>query len=133
MLAAEALQPGDEVAREGFTVDQTFFDQTQPTSTYFDDVPSTAAIYLDPDGTPRDVGTTLRNPDLAETSRSSGARAPSGFYRGEVAEAIADAAADPPIAADADHTWRKGLMTERDLERLHGARAQADRTSATAA
>ena len=49
------------------TVDQTFFDQTQGNVDYFNDIPSTAAIYLDPDGTPRDVGTTLRNPDLART------------------------------------------------------------------
>ena len=34
---------------------------------YFDDVPSTQALYLDPDGTPHDVGTVLRNPDLART------------------------------------------------------------------
>ena len=61
------LQPGIDVARRGFTVDQTFFDQTTPAVDYFDDVPSTAAIYLDPDGTPRDVGSTLRNPDLAKT------------------------------------------------------------------
>ena len=36
----------------------------------FDDVPATAALYLDPDGTPRDVGTTLRNPDLARDVRA---------------------------------------------------------------
>ena len=50
----------------GFPVDQTFFDQTAPNVDFFDDVPSTAAIYLDPDGTPKDVGTTLRNPDMAK-------------------------------------------------------------------
>ena len=48
-------------------VDQTFVDQTTPVVDYFNDIPSTAAIYLDPDGTPRDVGSTLRNPDLART------------------------------------------------------------------
>ena len=46
----------------GFVVDQTFFDQTLPNVDFFDDVPSTAAIYLDPDGTPRDVGTLLPQP-----------------------------------------------------------------------
>ena len=63
----KALQPGIDVARHGFTVDQTFVDQTTPNVDFFDDIPSTAAIYLDPDGTPRDVGSTLRNPDLART------------------------------------------------------------------
>src|SRR5262245_10923365 len=52
----KALKPGIEVASRGFTVDQTFIDQTTPVVDYFNDVPSTAAIYLDPDGTPRDLG-----------------------------------------------------------------------------
>src|SRR3954454_22977587 len=60
-----ALQPGIRVASNGFKVDQTFFDQTTPNVDWFNDIPSTAAIYLDPDGTPRDVGSTLKNPDLA--------------------------------------------------------------------
>ena len=34
---------------------------------FFNDIPATAALYLDPDGTPRDVGTVFRNPDLART------------------------------------------------------------------
>src|SRR5262249_32115980 len=63
----KALSYGESVARNGFTVDKTFFDQTTPNVPYFDDVPSTAAIYLDPDDTPRDVGSTIKNPDLANT------------------------------------------------------------------
>ena len=117
MSLRTALQPGIDVARRGFTVDQTFVDQTTPVVDYFNDVPSTAAIYLDPDGTPRDVGSTLRNPDLARTYEliaRSGARA---FYRGKVARAMAEAAQDPPIAEDANHVWRPGLMTKRDLAR----------------
>jgi len=111
----KALQPGIEVARRGFTVDQTFVDQTTPVVDYFNDIPSTAAIYLDPDGTPRDVGSTLRNPDLARTYESIARHGADAFYSGPLARAIADAAADPPVAADANHVWRPGLMTERDL------------------
>jgi gamma-glutamyltranspeptidase/glutathione hydrolase len=36
------------VARRGFTVDQTFFAQVEAAKDYFDDVPSTRALYLDP-------------------------------------------------------------------------------------
>ncbi len=68
-----ALSYGADVARKGFTVDPTFFNQTAPNAPYFDDVPSTAAIYLDADGTPRDVGTTLTNPDMAKTYELLGA------------------------------------------------------------
>src|SRR5215207_6665668 len=42
----KALKPGEKVARRGFEVDQTFFDQTQPNVDFFDDIPSTAEIYL---------------------------------------------------------------------------------------
>ena len=113
----ETLRPGIRVARDGFTVDSTFASQTQPNVTWFDDVPSTAALYLDPDGTPRDVGTTLRNPDLARTYRQIARAGPNGFYRGPIAKAIVEAAQHPPIADDADHTWRPGLITRRDLKR----------------
>jgi gamma-glutamyltranspeptidase / glutathione hydrolase len=115
MSLRKVLAPGIEVARRGFVVDQTFFDQTTPNVDFFDDIPSTAAIYLDPDGTPRDVGSTLRNPDLARTYEYIARHGAGAFYRGPLARAIADAAADPPVADDANHTCRPGLMTERDL------------------
>src|SRR5712691_756773 len=67
IMLAQALQPGMRIARNGFVVDQTFFDQTQQAVPWFDDIPATAALYLDPDGTPHDVGTVLHNPDLAKT------------------------------------------------------------------
>ncbi|HEV3000331.1 MAG TPA: gamma-glutamyltransferase [Solirubrobacteraceae bacterium] len=124
---ARALEPGIEVAREGFVVDQTFADQTQPNVPWFDDVPSTAAIYLDADGTPRDVGSVLRNPDLARTYEliaRGGARA---FYRGPIADAIVAAVRTPPIAADADHVWRAGLMDERDLKKYTAPERAATR------
>jgi gamma-glutamyltranspeptidase / glutathione hydrolase len=111
----KALQAGIDVARNGFVVDQTFADQTTPVVDYFDDVPSTAAIYLDPDGTPRDVGSTLRNPDLAKTYELIARLGQRAFYHGPVARAMAAAAQDPPIAEDANHVWRPGLMTERDV------------------
>ena len=111
----EALQPGIRVARDGFTVDSTFVSQTEPNVDWFDDVPSTAALYLDRDGTPRDVGSTLRNPDLARTYRQIARDGATAFYRGAIADAIVDAAQHPPIADDANHRWRPGLITLRDL------------------
>jgi len=114
----EALAYGIKVARRGFTVDQTFFDQTTPNAPYFDDIPSTAAIYLDADRTSKDVGTVIRNPDMAKTYRLMGARGVSkGFYSGPVADAIVKASTTVPVAPGADHSWRPGLMTNRDLER----------------
>src|ERR671914_1205642 len=111
------LQPAIDVARDGFVVDQTFVDQTTPVIDWFNDIPSTAAIYLDPDGTARDVGSTLRNPDLARTYELIARFGERAFYTGPLADAIADAAQDPPVAPDANHVWRSGLMTEGDLRR----------------
>ena len=109
------LRPAIRIARRGFAVDQTFYDQTLAAAPYFDDVPSTRALYLDPDGTPRDVGTRIRNPDLARTYRLIARRGVRAFYRGRIARAIAAAAQNPPVDARADHTWRRGLMTADDL------------------
>ncbi len=110
-----ALKPGIKVARRGFVVDQTFFDQAAGNVAYFDDVPTTAEIYLDADGTPRDVGTRLRNRDMGRAYERIARRGPAGFYGGPIADAMVEAAQDPPLAPDADHVWRTGLMTEEDL------------------
>jgi gamma-glutamyltranspeptidase/glutathione hydrolase len=112
---AEALEPAIEIAREGFVVDQVFADQTAANLDFFDDVPATAALFLDPDGTPRDVGTTFRNPDLAGTYELLAAEGHKSFYRGGLAAAIAETVQHPPVAADANHVWRPGLMTTDDL------------------
>jgi gamma-glutamyltranspeptidase / glutathione hydrolase len=114
----DALAYGAKVARDGFTVDKTFFDQTTPNAAYFDDIPSTAALYLDPDGTAKDVGTIVRNPDLAKTYERLGRLGVAkGFYRGAVADAIVKATTAVPVAPTADHTWRPGLLTNQDLTR----------------
>jgi gamma-glutamyltranspeptidase/glutathione hydrolase len=115
MSLGRVLQPARRVARQGFEIDQTFFDQTQGNVDFFDDVPSTAALYLDDDGTPRDVGTTFTNPDLAKAYGRIAERGAAGFYGGTVAEAMVEAVQDPPIASDANHAWRPGVMTRRDV------------------
>ena len=122
-----ALAPGAEVARRGFRVDQTFFDQVEGNRTYFDDVISTRGHYLDRDGTPRDVGSVLRNRRLAHTYRVIGRHGPQAFYRGRIAEAMVKAVAQPPIAEGVEHTWRPGLMTLEDLRRYRAREREATR------
>jgi gamma-glutamyltranspeptidase/glutathione hydrolase len=111
----EALEPAIEVARAGFPVDQTFFDQTQANVDWFDDLPSTAEVFLDPDGTPRDVGTIFRNPDLARTYGLLARRGTRAFYRGDLADAIVRTVKRPPVGPTANHVWRPGLMETNDL------------------
>jgi gamma-glutamyltranspeptidase / glutathione hydrolase len=110
------LKPAIKVARKGFLIDQVFHDQAQDNAAYFDDITSSEALYLDPDGTARDVETVQRNPDLARTYRRIGRHGSDGFYSGPVARALVEAVQRPPLTPDADHTWRPGLLTLQDLE-----------------
>ena len=113
----DALAPAIDVAEKGFVVDDTFASQTTPNIPWFDDIPSTAELYLDPDGTARDPGTILRNPDLAKTYERIARRGADGFYRGRIAAAIVAAARKPPTGPKADKKWRPGLLSLDDLAR----------------
>ena len=99
-------------------IDPTFTAQTDPNVPWFDDIPATAALYLDPDGTSRDPGEVVKNPDMARTyEQIARYGAKRGFYRGPVAEALVRAAQHPRTAPTADKTWRPGLITERGIAR----------------
>ncbi len=115
MTLAQALAPAIQVATQGFEIDQTFFDQTQANADYFDDVPATAALYLDPDRTPRDVGTIIKNPELAKTYLLLAKGGPDAFYRGALADAVVQTVTRPQIAPTANHVWRPGVMAASDL------------------
>jgi gamma-glutamyltranspeptidase/glutathione hydrolase len=112
---AEALQPAIRIARDGFLIDPIFFDQVRGNVDFFDDVPASAALFLDPDGTPKDVGTVFRNPDLARAYERIAHLGAKGFYRGAIADALVGTVQNPPVAPTANHVWRAGLMTMRDL------------------
>ncbi len=116
MKLKEVLQPGIHVARDGFVVDQTFFDQTQQALDWFNDIPTTAALYLDPDGTPHDVGTVFKNPDLAKAYEEIAKHGPHVLYHGDIARAIVNTVQHPNPAPTANHVWRPGVMTLHDLE-----------------
>jgi gamma-glutamyltranspeptidase/glutathione hydrolase len=115
MTLAQVLAPAIHVARHGFVIDQTFFDQTNANRDFFDDVPATAALFLDPDGTPRDVGTVFTNPDLAATYARIADVGAKGFYDGPVANAVVETVQHPTVSPAANHVWRRGVMTMRDL------------------
>jgi gamma-glutamyltranspeptidase/glutathione hydrolase len=116
MKLKEVLQPGIGVARNGFVVDQTFYDQTQQALDWFNDIPTTSALYLDPDGTPHDVGTVFRNPDLAHAYEEIAKHGPAVLYHGAIAKAIVDTVQHPNPAPTANHVWRPGVMTLHDLD-----------------
>jgi gamma-glutamyltranspeptidase / glutathione hydrolase len=114
---AQALQAGIRVARDGYVIDQTWFDQANSVGDWLDDVPASAKLFLDSDGTVKDVGTVFTNPELAGTYERIAQLGPKGFYRGAVADAIVNTVQQPVISPTANHVWRPGLMTMQDLHR----------------
>src|SRR5919204_2510176 len=115
MSLADTLQPGIQVARDGYVIDQTWFDQANGVRDWLDDIPASAALFLDPDGTPRDVGTVFKNPDLAAAYERIAHLGPKGFYRGAIADAMVTTVDAPPVSPTANHVFRPGVMTMRDV------------------
>jgi len=115
-----SLAPATEVARRGFTVDATFRQQVADNAAQFAQFSSTRALYL-PGGQPPAVGTTLRNPDLANTYREIARRGTDVFYEGPIARDIVRTVQHPPVAPDPAVPWqyeiRPGEMTLADLAR----------------
>jgi gamma-glutamyltranspeptidase / glutathione hydrolase len=112
---SKALRPGIAAARDGFAVDPTFFQQTDEAKAIFGDFPSTAALYLDPDGSPRDVGTIIRNPDLARTYELIARKGADAMYSGGLAQAIVDTVKHPPLRPGSTRQVRPGVMELSDL------------------
>src|SRR5215210_5381084 len=115
MSLAEVLAPAIHVARHGYVIDQIWFDQVNQNRDWFDDVPASAALFLDPDGTPRDVGSVFTNPALAKTYERIAHLGAKGFYRGVVAETLVRTVKHPSVSPTANHVWRPGVITMRDL------------------
>jgi gamma-glutamyltranspeptidase / glutathione hydrolase len=112
---AQALQPGIRVASEGYVIDQTWYDQANSVRDWFDDIPSSTALYLDPDGLPHKPGTVFRNPDLANAYERIAHLGLKGFYRGAIADAMTTLVQAPVTFPNANHVWRPGLLTMDDL------------------
>jgi gamma-glutamyltranspeptidase/glutathione hydrolase len=112
---SKALKPGIAAARHGFAVDPTFYQQTDEAKAIFGDFPATAALYLDPDGSPRDVGTVIRNPDLARTYELIAHKGADAMYSGRLAQAIVDTVMQPPLRPGSTRQVRPGVMELSDL------------------
>jgi gamma-glutamyltranspeptidase / glutathione hydrolase len=116
------LRPAARVADRGFPVDATFRQQIADNAAAFGQFSSTRSLYL-PGGEPPAVGSTQRNPDLADTYRLIARRGIGVFYRGRIGAEIADTVQHPPVADDPTGTWaypiRPGTLTARDIARYH--------------
>lgn len=113
---AEVLQPAIALAESGFTVDDTFANQIERNRDRFAAFTSTRELYL-PNGEVPAVGSQFRNPDLANTYEQLATRGVNDFYRGEVAQAIAQTVQSPPTVDSPPFKVWPGPLTTADLDR----------------
>ena len=111
---AQALAPAERIAENGFVVDDTFRGQTADNYARFKDFPATAKIYL-PNGKPPEVGSVLRNPDLAATYRLLAKDGVKAFYQGELARDIVNTLQHPPVDPASGRNARPGKVDTADL------------------
>src|SRR3954451_10814655 len=113
MSLASLLRPAIGIALRGFTVDQTFHDQTQQHLARLGAFTSSRSLFLTPDGQPPAVGSVLRNPDLANTYKLIARRGVRAFYNGSIGAAVANTVEHPPESPQNSLGFhiRPGLMT----------------------
>jgi gamma-glutamyltranspeptidase / glutathione hydrolase len=117
----EALRPATRLARKGFVVDETFHQQTAANAARFATFTSTRELFL-PGGEPPQVGSVLRNPDLAQTYDLIGRRGTDYLYEGRLATEIVAAVRQPPVVPGSTAVVRPGLMRLSDLDRYQALR-----------
>ncbi len=84
---ADLVAPAETLARDGIPVEDDLADSLAK-QTRLKRWPSSAAIFLHPDGSPLGHGEVLRQTDLADTLASIAKDGPKGFYEGPVAQKI---------------------------------------------
>jgi gamma-glutamyltranspeptidase/glutathione hydrolase len=113
---AENLKPAIRVADHGFTVDATFREQTRQNEGRFRQFTSTRELFL-PGGALPVVGSTFRNPDLADTYREMARRGVGSVYGGSIGRDIVNTVQHLPLAPDATLAPLPGGMVLDDLRR----------------
>ncbi|GAA2813269.1 gamma-glutamyltransferase [Saccharopolyspora taberi] len=124
---AEVLRPAERLADRGFTVDETFRAQTASNQERFSVFPATRDLFL-PGGKPPEVGSVLRNPDLAETYRTLGEEGVEALYDGEVGADVVDTVRTPPVDPASGRNVRAGGMTADDLRGYRAVEQEPSRT-----
>ena len=87
---ADLIEPSIALARQGLTVDDDVADSLPLAAKALASHPSSARIYLRPDGSVKQAGDHIALDDLAATLETIAAHGPAGFYSGPVAEKIVE-------------------------------------------
>ena len=88
---ADLIEPSIALARQGLTVDDDVADSLPLAAKALASHPSSARIYLRPDGSVKQAGDHIALDDLAATLETIAAQGSAGFYSGPVAEKIVEA------------------------------------------
>src|SRR6202041_351989 len=88
---ADLIAPAIALARQGLTVDDDVADSLPLAAKALASHPSSARIYLRPDGSVPQTGDHIALDDLAATLETIGAKGAEGFYSGLVAQKIVEA------------------------------------------
>ncbi|MFJ2900815.1 gamma-glutamyltransferase [Streptomyces sp. NPDC087212] len=108
------LKPAERLARNGFTVDDTFRSQTASNEARFRAFPATAKLFL-PGGQLPVVGTTFKNPDLARTYAELAKKGVGAIYRGDLGKDIVATVNHPPVDPSSGWNARAGKLSAKDL------------------
>ncbi|MGK3942199.1 gamma-glutamyltransferase [Streptomyces sp. RP5T] len=122
------LKPAERIARDGFTVDETFRSQTASNETRFRYFPDTAELFL-PGGQLPVVGSTFKNPDLARTYQELGRKGVDAIYRGDLGDDIVDTVNHPPVDPASGWNARPGELSEKDLAAYRAKLQKPTKTS----
>ncbi len=104
---ADLFAPAMKLAKDGFAVNRRLHQSLTGQLDRAGLTEQGRALYYKDDGTPKDVGTVLRNPEIYNTLKSVAEQGPDAFYRSPSAEEMAELvrAATP----------RSGGMTAQDV------------------
>ena len=122
------LKPAERIARDGFTVDDTFRAQTALNETRFRYFPDTAKLFL-PNGALPVVGSTFKNPDLARTYAELGKKGVGAIYHGDLGDDIVDTVNKPPVDPASGWNARPGDLSEKDLAAYEAKLQKPTKTS----
>ncbi|WP_428951419.1 gamma-glutamyltransferase [Streptomyces sp. cg35] len=122
------LRPAQKLARDGFTVDDTFRSQTASNEARFRNFPDTAKLFL-PGGQLPAVGSTFKNPDLARTYQELGREGVDALYRGDLGADVVRTVNKPPVAAGSGYNARPGRLSAKDLKAYTAKYRAPSRTS----
>ena len=111
---ARDLAPAIDVAQRGFVVDPTFREETRENQSRFAQFSSTSDLFL-PGGALPEVGSRLRNPDLAATYLRIARDGIGALYGGTIGQDVVDAVHTLPLAPGATLVPIPGPMTLTDL------------------